>query len=52
MSPGGDGEQTQVVATWELIAEARIMGISFGAYRAAPKAEGVIARKEQTLNGG
>jgi hypothetical protein len=36
----------------ELIAEARTMGISFGTYHAARKAEGVIARKEQSLNGG
>jgi hypothetical protein len=36
----------------ELIAEARTLGISFGAYHAARKAEGVIARKEQSLNGG
>ncbi len=28
------------------------MGISYGTYHAARKAEGVIARKEQTLNGG
>jgi hypothetical protein len=36
----------------DLQAEARAMGISFDAYHAARKAEGVIARKEQSLNGG
>jgi hypothetical protein len=36
----------------ELQTEARTMGISFGAYHSARKAEGVIARKEQPLNGG
>jgi hypothetical protein len=35
----------------ELVAEARAMGIAVHTYHAARKAEGVIARKEQTLNG-
>jgi putative DNA primase/helicase len=32
--------------------EARAMGIAYGTYHAARKAEGVMAHKEQTLNGG
>jgi putative DNA primase/helicase len=36
----------------ELVAEARTMGIAVRTYHAARKAEGVIARKEQTLHGG
>jgi hypothetical protein len=36
----------------DLQVEARAMGISFGTYHAARKAEGVMARKEQSLNGG
>ena len=35
----------------ELVAEARTIGIAVHTYHAARKAEGVIARKEQTLNG-
>jgi hypothetical protein len=35
----------------ELVAEARTMGIAIRTYHAARKAEGVIARKEQTANG-
>jgi hypothetical protein len=35
----------------ELVAEARTMGIALRTYHAARKAEGVIARKEQTANG-
>ena len=35
----------------ELVAEARTMGIAVRTYHAARKAEGVIARKEQTVNG-
>jgi hypothetical protein len=34
-----------------LVAEARTMGIAIRTYHAARKAEGVIARKEQTANG-
>ena len=36
----------------ELVAEARSMGIAVRTYHAARKAEGIIARKEQTLHGG
>jgi hypothetical protein len=36
----------------ELLAEARTMGIGVRTYHAARKAEGIIARKEQTLHGG
>ena len=39
-------------AARELLAEARSMGIGVRTYHAARKAEGVIARKEQTLHGG
>jgi hypothetical protein len=39
-------------AASELLAEARTMGIGVRTYHAARKAEGVIARKEQTLHGG
>jgi hypothetical protein len=35
----------------ELVAEARTMGIGVRTYHAARKAEGIIARKEQTLHG-
>src|SRR5918993_2090348 len=35
----------------ELVAETRTMGIAVRTYHAARKAEGVIARKEQTANG-
>jgi putative DNA primase/helicase len=35
----------------DLVSEARSMGIGVRTYHAARKAEGVIARKEQTLNG-
>ena len=35
----------------DLEIEARIIGITVHTYRAAPKAEGVIVRKEQTSNG-
>ena len=33
------------------MAEARTMGIAVRTYHAARKAEGIIARKEQTANG-
>ena len=36
----------------ELQTEARTMGIAARTYHAARKAEGIIARKEQSLNGG